>query len=247
MARDDALAGVIGDPVSELDGRSLRMLEEIFNDIQLAPRSTTTSCMAASTAESVRRPVRRHITTTIRRARSCSCSGPRTLKASTTRCRRRSGPARSATPARRAARSQFAGRPCDDHARGRDQARHAIGTRTCCKPFTRVLLKIISTGNQLAPEHDHPGCVPPTGAPMSARSTAPLKVLRKAIPVPTLHTLDTAWEVNLKTSVELYTIWEETGVLDQLKIDRREPVRRDQRRDGREARASMRSGSSRAS
>jgi heterodisulfide reductase subunit C len=28
--------------------------------------------------------------------------------------------------------------------------------------------------------------------------------------------MDTAWEVNLKTSVELYTIWEATGVLDQL-------------------------------
>jgi hypothetical protein len=34
--------------------------------------------------------------------------------------------------------------------------------------------------------------------------------------MPTMHTLDTAWEVNLKTSVELYTIWEATGVLDQL-------------------------------
>jgi len=25
--------------------------------------------------------------------------------------------------------------------------------------------------------------------------------------MPTLHTTKTAWEVNLKTSVELYTIW----------------------------------------
>jgi heterodisulfide reductase subunit C1 len=45
---------------------------------------------------------------------------------------------------------------------------------------------------------------------------APLKVLRKAIPMPTLNTTKTAWEVNLKTSVELYTIWEETGVLASL-------------------------------
>jgi len=43
-----------------------------------------------------------------------------------------------------------------------------------------------------------------------------LKLLRKAIPMPTLNTTATAWEVNLKTSVELYTIWEETGVLKQL-------------------------------
>ena len=38
----------------------------------------------------------------------------------------------------------------------------------------------------------------------------------QAIPVPTLNTTKTAWEVNLTTSVELYTIWEETGVLDPV-------------------------------
>jgi heterodisulfide reductase subunit C len=32
----------------------------------------------------------------------------------------------------------------------------------------------------------------------------------------TLQTTDTAWEVSLKTSVEMYTIWEDTGVLQQL-------------------------------
>ena len=32
----------------------------------------------------------------------------------------------------------------------------------------------------------------------------------------TLQTTDTAWEVAIKTSVEMYTIWEETGVLKQL-------------------------------
>ena len=36
--------------------------------------------------------------------------------------------------------------------------------------------------------------------------------------MPTLNTTATAWEVNLKTSVELYTIWEETGVLESLKM-----------------------------
>ena len=34
--------------------------------------------------------------------------------------------------------------------------------------------------------------------------------------MPTLNTIKTAWETNLKTSIELYTIWEMTGVLDQL-------------------------------
>ena len=57
----------------------------------------------------------------------------------------------------------------------------------------------------------------PDWGPNISKIDAPLELLRKAIPVPTLHTQDTAWAVNLKTSVELYTIWEETGVLDQLK------------------------------
>ncbi len=52
--------------------------------------------------------------------------------------------------------------------------------------------------------------------PNISKIDAPLKLLRKAIPMPTLNTTATAWEVNLKTSVELYTIWEMTGVLKQL-------------------------------
>ncbi|MHB0872988.1 MAG: 4Fe-4S dicluster domain-containing protein, partial [Acidithiobacillus ferrooxidans] len=31
-----------------------------------------------------------------------------------------------------------------------------------------------------------------------------------------LQTVETAWEVSLKTSVEMYTIWEMTGVLKSL-------------------------------
>ena len=52
--------------------------------------------------------------------------------------------------------------------------------------------------------------------PNISKVDAPLKLLRKAIPMATLNTTETAWEVNLKTSVELYTIWEMSGVLDQL-------------------------------
>jgi heterodisulfide reductase subunit C len=83
------------------------------------------------------------------------------------------------------------------------------------RPFSRVMLKLISTGNQLAPNMISQEHFPDWG-PNISKIDAPLGVLRKAIPMPTLHTLDTAWQVNLKTSVELYTIWEETGVLDQL-------------------------------
>ena len=85
------------------------------------------------------------------------------------------------------------------------------------RPFSRVLLKVISTGNQLAPNMITRDAFPDWG-PNVTKVDAPLNILRKAIPVPTMHTMDTAWEVNLKTSVELYTIWEATGVLDQLEM-----------------------------
>jgi heterodisulfide reductase subunit C1 len=84
------------------------------------------------------------------------------------------------------------------------------------RPFSRVMLKLISTGNQLAPDMISKDAFPDWG-PNISKVDAPLATLRKAIPVPTLHTTKTAWEVNLKTSVELYTIWEETGVLDSLR------------------------------
>jgi heterodisulfide reductase subunit C len=83
------------------------------------------------------------------------------------------------------------------------------------RPFSRVMLKLISTGNQLAPDMITKEHFPDWG-PNVSKIEAPLALLRKAIPMPTLHTTKTAWEVNLKTSVELYTIWEETGVLKQL-------------------------------
>ena len=83
------------------------------------------------------------------------------------------------------------------------------------RPFSRVMLKLISTGNQLSPDMISAEHFPDWG-PAISKVDAPLKALRKAIPVPPLNTIETAWEVNLKTSVELYTIWEMTGVIDQL-------------------------------
>jgi heterodisulfide reductase subunit C len=77
------------------------------------------------------------------------------------------------------------------------------------------MLKLISTGNQLSPDMITADGFADWG-PNVSKIDAPLDILRKAIPMPTLNTTKTAWEVNLKTSVELYTIWEETGVLDQL-------------------------------
>lgn len=87
--------------------------------------------------------------------------------------------------------------------------------KSVLRPFSRVMLKLISTGNQLSPDMISNDAFPDWG-PNICKVDAPLKLLRAAIPVPTLNTIKTAWETNLKTSVELYTIWEETGVLEQL-------------------------------
>ena len=87
--------------------------------------------------------------------------------------------------------------------------------KSVLRPFSRVMLKLISTGNQLAPDMINADHFPDWG-PNISKVDAPLDLLRQAIPMPTLNTTKTAWEVNLKTSVELFTIWEETGVLDQL-------------------------------
>jgi len=82
--------------------------------------------------------------------------------------------------------------------------------KSVLRPFSRVMLKLISTGNQLSPDMISNDAFPDWG-PNICKVDAPLKVLRQAIPVPTLNTIKTAWETNLKTSVELYTIWEETA------------------------------------
>jgi heterodisulfide reductase subunit C len=83
------------------------------------------------------------------------------------------------------------------------------------RPFGRVMLKLITTGNQLSPDMIQADHFPDWG-PNIQKVEGNLKTLRKAIPLRTLQTTATSWEVSLKTSVEMYTIWEMTGVLKQL-------------------------------
>jgi len=204
----------IGDPVSDAPPVGREKLEEIFADIQgdlrfdhelngcLNCGICTATCPSAHYYD-------------YSRARSCSCCGLRTSRASTTRCRRRSGPARSATPVRAL---PFGNSPGGLVMLMREVAiKHGMeSAKNVLRPFSRVMLKLISTGNQLSPDMINKDGFPDWG-PNISKVDAPLQILRKAIPMPTLHTTKTAWEVNLKTSVELYTIWEETGVLASLK------------------------------
>ena len=55
------------------------------------------------------------------------------------------------------------------------------------------MLKLISTGNQLSPDMINADGFPDWG-PNVSKVDAPLKVLRQAIPMPTLNTTATAWE-----------------------------------------------------
>jgi len=87
--------------------------------------------------------------------------------------------------------------------------------KSVLRPFGRVMLKLITTGNQLSPDMIQPDHFPDWG-PNIQKVHGDLTVLRKAIPMKTLQTTSTAWEVALKTSVEMYTIWEMTGVLSSL-------------------------------
>ena len=65
------------------------------------------------------------------------------------------------------------------------------------RPFSRVMLKLISTGNQLSPDMINPDHFADWG-PNISKIDAPLALLRKAIPMPTLNTTKTAWKPTSK-------------------------------------------------
>jgi heterodisulfide reductase subunit C len=67
--------------------------------------------------------------------------------------------------------------------------------KSVLRPFSRVMLKLISTGNQLSPDMINPEGFADWG-PNISKVDAPLELLRKAIPMPTLHTTKTAWELD---------------------------------------------------
>ncbi len=79
------------------------------------------------------------------------------------------------------------------------------------KPYGRVLLKVLSIGNQLTPDMIQPDFFPDWG-PKIPWSSTDLAIKRKAIPVYTLQVTTSAWRVSPETSYELYSIYEETGV-----------------------------------
>jgi heterodisulfide reductase subunit C1 len=115
-------------------------------------------------------------------------------QASTTPCRRRSGPAPSAIPAPRAAPSELARRTGDADARG--AIKHGMqSAKNVLRPFSRVMLKLITTGNQLSPDMISPS-TSPTGA-RTSKVEAPCASCARPSRCRRCNTTETAWEVNL--------------------------------------------------
>lgn len=93
-------------------------------------------------------------------------------------------------------------------------------TRRALAPFRRTFTLLGTIGTQLAPDMIQPEFFRdwgPAATPTEADWGVPLEILRKAIPVDVLQTTRAAWEVSVQTSLELFRIYEETGVLDMLR------------------------------
>ncbi|MEM0173906.1 MAG: 4Fe-4S dicluster domain-containing protein [Sulfolobaceae archaeon] len=83
-------------------------------------------------------------------------------------------------------------------------------------PYRRVLLSVITTGNQVMPNMIQPEAFPDWG-PKAVEEALNMDILRKAIPVDLMQRTDMGWHVSLQTAVELMTIMIESGVLDSIK------------------------------
>ena len=84
------------------------------------------------------------------------------------------------------------------------------------KPYSRILLLVMTKGTQVSPDMIQPDFFADWGPFAVARQTD-IKTLRKAIPVDVLQVTDSSWEVSMQTSLELFQIYKEAGVVDMLK------------------------------
>lgn len=87
--------------------------------------------------------------------------------------------------------------------------------RDALEGYGRVVYKIMSTGTQVSPDMLQPNAFPDWG-PHVKEISDNVQLWRKALPPETLHTTTTAWNVDDKTIIELYLIWQATGVMDMI-------------------------------
>ena len=99
--------------------------------------------------------------------------------------------------------------------------RHGVeSTRKTLAPFGRSLTLLMTVGTQVSSDMIQPDFFRDwgpfaTGSDQAWQVSA--DVMRKAIPSDVLQTTRSSWEVSVQTSLELFRIYEETGVLDMLR------------------------------
>lgn len=87
--------------------------------------------------------------------------------------------------------------------------------RDALEGYGRVVYKIMATGTQVSPDMLQPNAFPDWGPSVKGISEN-METWRRALPPETLHTTTTAWTVDEKTIIELYLIWQATGVMDMI-------------------------------
>ncbi len=99
--------------------------------------------------------------------------------------------------------------------------RHGVeATRKTLAPFGRSLTLLMTVGTQVSSDMIQPDFFRDWGPFATGSDQAwgvSSDVMRKAIPSDVLQSTRSSWEVSVQTSLELFRIYEETGVLDMLR------------------------------
>ncbi len=93
-------------------------------------------------------------------------------------------------------------------------------TRKVLAPFGRSLTLLMTVGTQVSSDMIQPDFFRDWGPFATGSDKAwdvSSEVMRRAIPSDILQTSRSSWEVSVQTSLELFRIYEETGVLDMLR------------------------------
>jgi len=99
--------------------------------------------------------------------------------------------------------------------------RHGVeSTRRALAPFGRSLTLLMTVGTQVSSDMIQPDFFRDWGPYATGSDKAwdvSPEIMRRAIPLDVLQTTRSAWEVSVQTSLELFRIYEESGVLDMLR------------------------------
>ena len=89
-------------------------------------------------------------------------------------------------------------------------------TKEALAGYTRIIYKIMTTGTQVSPDMLQEDAFPDWG-PQVKQVADNLALWRRALPPETMHTTSASWQVDPRTTQELYAIWKLTGTLDMIR------------------------------